>query len=87
MLRYWASRVEKKAVASRPDASVRLARVVVTSSEPSQALTTTPRPSAAGGAPATVVLEVGGVRVHVLAGVERATLQTVLEVLRESEAR
>lgn len=87
MLRYWAKRVEKEAVAPGPDTAVRVARVVVTASEPSLAPSTTPQPSAAGGAPATLVLELGGARVQIPAGFERATLRAVLEVLRESEAR
>ncbi len=86
MLRYWASRVEKEAAAPSPDAAVRLARVVVTPGEPAQALKATPRPVAADAAPAALVLELGGVRMHIFAGVESTTLRTVLEVLRESEA-
>ncbi len=55
-----ANRVEKEAVAPGPDTAVRSARVVVTASEPSLALSTTPQSSAAGGAPATLGLETSG---------------------------
>ena len=80
MLRYWAGRVkEEAAVPSAP--SIRLARVVRAPKEAA------PQPFEAARQPtgAALVLEVGGARVQVPAGFERATLRAVLEVLRESE--
>lgn len=80
MLRYWARRIDEEAAApSAP--SIRLARVV---RAPRDAA---PQPIEAARQPtgAALVLEVGGARVQVPAGFERATLRAVLEVLRESE--
>lgn len=80
MLRYWAGRVKEEAAA---EPSIRLARVVRTSAGAA------PLPSATARQPtgAALVLEVGGARVQVPVGFERATLRAVLEVLRESEGR
>jgi hypothetical protein len=82
MLRYWARRIAEEAAASS-EPSIRLARVVRTSAGAA------PLPSATARQPtgAALVLEVGGARVQVPVGFERATLRAVLEVLRESEGR
>lgn len=74
-LRYWAWRVEKKPVETRPSAAeptrdappqfVRVARVPA---------------SSAGG----VTIEVNGARVSVPAGVDRATLSAVLAALADA---
>lgn len=79
MLRYWAGRMKEEAALSEP--SIRLARVVRAPKE------VAPQPKEAARQPTGValVLEIGGVRVQVPVGFERATLRAVLEVLRESE--
>ena len=83
MLRYWARRIdeEQAALAASSEPSIRLARVVRAPKEAA------PHPFEAARQPtgAALVLEVGGARVQVPAGFERATLRAVLEVLRESE--
>ena len=80
MLRYWARRIDEEAAAASAP-SIRLARVVRAPAE-AAAL---PRATARQPTGAALVLEVGGARVQVPAGFERATLRAVLEVLRESE--
>ena len=80
MLRYWARRIAEEAAASS-EPSIRLARVVRAPAEAAALPSATTRPPVG----AALVLEVGGARVQVPAGFERATLRAVLEVLRESE--
>lgn len=69
-LRYWAQRARREAGATAAAPPVRLARVV----------RTRPIAELAPVAP-VVVIEVGGARVSVARGFDRATLATVLEVL------
>lgn len=71
-LRWWATRLERERAES---VAFPLARVVRRPSEP--------RAASDGGG---VVLEVGGVRVAVGAGFDRATLGAVLDVLEERAA-
>lgn len=80
MLRYWAGRVKEEEAAPSEE-SIRLARVVRAPKD------VAPQPKEAARQPTGVVLvlEIGGVRVQVPVGFERATLRAVLEVLRESE--
>lgn len=77
MLRYWAGRLKEE----EAEPSIRLARIVRAPRE------VTPQSIEAAQQPTGValVLEVGGARVQVPVGFERATLRAVLEVLRESE--
>jgi hypothetical protein len=83
MLRYWARRIdeEQAALAASSAPSIRLARVVRAPREVAPQAIEAAR-QAVGAA---LVLEIGGARVQVPAGFERATLRAVLEVLRESE--
>ncbi len=74
MLRYWAGRLKEE----EAEPSIRLARVVRAPREVPQPLEAARPPTGTA-----LVLEVGGARVQVPAGFERATLRAVLEVLRE----
>lgn len=80
MLRYWARRMDEEAAASS-EPSIRLARIVRAPREVApQSIEAAQQPTGVA-----LVLEVGGARVQVPVGFERATLRAVLEVLRESE--
>lgn len=83
-LRHWAHLLGKTGTPrapkiAKPKPSVRMARVLRVATPPSAA-----RPAAAD---AGIVVEVGGARVTVGAGFERATLEAVLDVLAARGAR
>jgi transposase len=73
-LRYWASRLKRSRPSSEPEA-VRVVRVVHGADDRAETPDTGAR----------VQIEVGEARVSVGAGLDRATLRMVLEVLRELE--
>jgi transposase len=76
-LRHWAYRLGKTRKQARSVSAVRMARVVRVASSPA--------PEAASDVP--IVVEVGGVRVSLRAGFDRATFGAVLDLLGSRGAR
>lgn len=84
-LRHWAHRLRREAAEARPKRSVRLARVLRTAAPEacvgSRAMVPAERSAVDDGVETPVVLELGGTRVAVRRGFDRATLAGVLEVV------
>jgi hypothetical protein len=76
-LRHWAYRLGKTRKQARSAPAVRMARVVRVPSSPA----TVPAPDV------PIIVEVGGVRVSLRAGFDRATLGAVLDLLASRGAR
>ena len=74
-LKWWASRLSRSAEVAAIPAATRIARVVRAAA---------PAPTSASGA---VVVDLGAARVTIEHGVDRATLELVLDVLRAQSGR